>query len=797
MLNPFSVSEVDTFLTRYLRLLEAVCFRFRAAILVALVLFTALMGYYALQLRMDAGFEKQMPIGHEYIRTFNEYREDVLGANRLNFVVKARSGDIWTQAGLERLYEVTQAVSFLPNVDRLGVQSLWTPNSFVNEITEEGFRADPLISGTIMPRDLTPEIIAGIQRAASQGGFIGTLVARDQTSAMIVAELHERDREGKALDYVAYNRILEELRAKFEDAQFEVQIIGFAKQIGDIADGASAVLEFCAIALLLTALAVYWYCHSVRFTLLPIACSLTSLVWQFGTLRLLGYGLDPLAVLVPFLVFAIGVSHGVQQINFIVRELSHGKSSDEAARASFTGLLIPGTLALVTAFVSFITLILIPIPMVRELAITASLGVGYKIVTNLVMLPLAASLFTFTKEYADKAVLKREQRSAWLRTLARVAEPRNAAIVILATLAVFAVAVWQSHDRVIGTVQPGAPELRAEARFNRDAVSIASSYDTGLDWLTVIFEAPPDACDDVAVGRYQDRFVAEIQYVPGVLSALSFSGQLRTYNEGYNEGNPKMSVVPGDPGNYAALATEIGRVRGFMNKDCSMTAVHLFLSDHKATTINRVIAAVKAFRERDREPGLTIRLASGNAGVQAAVNEEVHKSELPMMLYVYAAIMVLVALMYRDFRAVVACCLPLTVGTFIGYWFMKELEIGLTVATLPVMVLAVGIGVDYAYYIYNRLQLHLARGENIVKALEHSILEVGTATIFTAITLAAGVATWMFSELKFQADMGKLLAFMFMVNMVMAMTALPAFAVWLERLFPRKGPVRAPGILAH
>ncbi|MCK2086803.1 efflux RND transporter permease subunit [Thauera aromatica] len=797
MLNPFSVSDVDSFLTKYLRWLEDLCFRFRRSILVLLALFTALMGYYALQLRMDAGFEKQMPIGHEYIQTFNQYRDDVLGANRLNIVVKAREGSIWTPAGLERLYEVTQAVSFLPNIDRLGVQSLWTPNSFVNEITEEGFRADPLISGTITPPDLNAEIIAGIQRAASQGGFVGTLVSRDQSSAMIVAELHEADRDGQALDYVAYNHLLEELRAKFEDAQFEIQIIGFAKQIGDIADGASAVLEFCLIALVLTALAVYWYCHSVRFTLLPIVCSLTSLVWQFGTLKLLGYGLDPLAVLVPFLVFAIGVSHGVQQINFIVRELSHGKTTEEAARASFTGLLIPGTLALVTAFVSFITLILIPIPMVRELAITASLGVGYKIVTNLVMLPLAASLFTFTKEYADKAVLKREKRSGWLRVLARVAEPRNAAIVIGLTLTVFAVAVWQSHDRVIGTVQPGAPELRAEARFNRDAVSIATNYDTGLDWLTVIFEAPPEACDNVVVGHYQDRFVAAMQYVPGVLSALSFSGQLRTYNEGYNEGNPKMSVVPIDPGNYAALATEIGRVRGFMNKDCSMTAVHLFLTDHKATTINRVIEEVKAFRARDQEAEVRIRLASGNAGVQAAVNEEVHKSELPMMLYVYAAIMVLVALMYRDFRAVIACCLPLTVGTFIGYWFMKELEIGLTVATLPVMVLAVGIGVDYAYYIYNRLQLHLAGGEHIVKALEHSILEVGTATIFTAITLAVGVATWMFSELKFQADMGKLLAFMFMVNMVMAMTALPAFAVWLERLFPRKGPVRAPGILAH
>jgi predicted RND superfamily exporter protein len=787
----------NTLVARTLHRMENFLFRFRVIILVLLVAFTGVMAYFALQLRMDAGFEKQMPIGHEYIRTFKQYRDDLLGANRLNFVVRAREGTIWTPEALERLYQVTQAVSFLPNVDRLGVQSLWTPNSYVNEITEEGFRADPLIAGTISPQHLTPEVIADIQRATSLGGFIGTLVSRDQTSAMIVAELLEEDRDGNQLDYIAYNRLLEELRGKFEDDSYEIQIIGFAKQIGDIADGASAVLEFCIIALLLTALAVYWYCHSLRLTMLPIACSLASLVWQFGTLRLLGYGLDPLAVLVPFLVFAIGVSHGVQQINFIVRELSLGKSTDQAARDSFTGLLIPGALALITAFITFVTLLLIPIPMVRELAITASLGVGYKIITNLIMLPLAASMFTFTKEYADKAVLKRERRSTWLRMLARLAEPRKAAVVIAITLVVFGLAMWQSHDRVIGTVQPGAPELRAEARFNRDAVSIANTYDTGLDWLSVIFEAPPDACDNVQVGLYQDRFVAALQYAPGVMSALSFSGQLRTYNEGYNEGNPKMWVVPIDVANYASLATEIGRVQGFMNKDCSMTAVHLFLTDHKATTINGVVREVKAFREGDTSEGLNIRLAAGNAGVLAAVNEVVHDSELPMMLYVYAAIVALVALMYRDFRAVIACCLPLTVGTFIGYWFMKELEIGLTVATLPVMVLAVGIGVDYAYYIYNRLQLHLANGENIVKALEQSILEVGVATIFTAITLSVGVATWMFSELKFQADMGKLLAFMFMVNMVMAMTALPAFAVWMEKLFPRKGPVRAPGILAH
>ncbi len=791
-------SDKPSALLRALQGLEDLLFRLRTPILLGLLALTVLMGVFALQLRMEAGFEKQMPIGHEYVATFKQYRDDLLGANRMTFTVRARKGTIWTKEALTRLYEVTQAVMALPYVSRGSVQSLWTPNAFVNEITEEGFRADPIIPGTITPAGLDEKAIAAIARSTSQGGYVGVLVSRDQASAMITAELNEFDAKGVPIDYVAYNDVLEaQIRKPFEDQDYEVQIIGFAKQIGDIAAGASAVLEFCLVALLLTALAVYWYCHSLRFTLLAIGCSLASLVWQFGTLRLLGYGLDPLAVLVPFLVFAIGVSHGVQQINFIVREISHGKSCEQAARASFIGLLIPGTLALLTAFVTFVTLLLIPIPMVRELAITAAIGVAYKVISNLVMLPLAASYFQVSRKYAEKAIVKREQRAAWLSAVAGLAQPRRAPIVLALAAIVLALSAWQSHDRVVGTLQPGAPELRADARYNLDAVSIASNFDAGLDWLTVVFEAPPDSCERVALGAYQDRFVWAMEPVPGVLGITSYSSMLRQYSEGYNEGNPKMAVVPIDAANYAALSTEIGRVPGMMRKDCSMTAVHMYLADHKATTINRLIAAVKDFRAREPMPEVKIRLAAGNAGVLAAINEEVEHSELPMMLYVYAAIVVLVFLVYRDLRAVLACCLPLTVGTFIGYWFMKELQIGLTVATLPVMVLAVGIGVDYAFYIYNRLQLHLASGQGIVKAVEHAILETGMATIFTAITLAIGVATWSFSELKFQADMGKLLAFMFMVNMVMAMTVLPAFAVWLERVFPRRRPARAPGMLGH
>ena len=135
----------------------------------------------------------------------------------------------------------------------------------------------------------------------------------------------------------------------------------------------------------------------------------------------------------------------------------------------------------------------------------------------------------------------------------------------------------------------------------------------------------------------------------------------------------------------------------------------------------------------------------------------------------------------------IACCLPLTLATFLGYWFMKALGIGLTVATLPVMVLAVGIGVDYAFYIYSRLQMHLARGEEIVTAFKQSLSEVGIATIFTAITLSIRRGNVVLFRTQISGGHGNAAGCsLFMINMLMAITLLPALAVMLDVLIPRR-----------
>ena len=778
--------------------LERFFFRHRLATLGVLALVTLVMAGFAAQLRMSAGFDKQLPQQHEFIKTFNQYRDVLFGANRIIVVLHAKHGDIWNKEALTKLNDLTQTLFFMPGIDRRTVTSLWTPNTRAVQITEEGMKAEDVVGGDVTVATLNDQAIAGIRERTLIGGFVGSLVANDYSGAMVLAELADPDPQtGQRLNYLEFSQRLEdEVRAKYGDDQYEVQIIGFAKQMGDIGAGATSVMGFFALAFLLTVLAVYWYTRSWALTFLPLCCSLVSVVWQFGTITLLGFGLDPLAILVPFLVFAIGVSHGVQQVNFISKEVCAGADGMTAARRSFSGLLIPGTLALITAFVGFATLVLVPIPMIRELAITASVGVAYKIVTNLIMLPVLASYFRFDQAYVTRVDRLRRGRDGAMLKLGRIAETRNAAIGAVLCLVLLVAAVWQSQGRHVGHVLPGAPELHIDSRYNKDVESVVSHFGLGLDLFTVAVETPQNSCYQHEVMAYIDRMTWYLANVPGVLSAQSLPVLTKLTASGVNEGNPKWVALPADELSLGEAVRQVPEGLRLYNADCSLLPINLYLADHKASTLKTVVEAVQQYRAEHPMVGVNVRLASGNAGVQAATNEIVESSELPMMLYVYLTIVLLVFLVYRDWRAMVACCLPLTLATFLGYCFMKALDIGLTVATLPVMVLAVGIGVDYAFYIYNRLQLHLAEGLDIASAFKLALREVGVATIFTAITLSIGVATWSFSALKFQADMGLLLTFMFMVNMLMAITLLPAIAVMLDVLIPRRGPVCAP-LVAH
>ncbi|MFN4353760.1 efflux RND transporter permease subunit [Parvibaculum sp.] len=782
-----------------IKLLENVVFSLRSIILLGLFVFTVLTGFYALQLRMDAGFDKQLPIGHEYIETFTEYREQLFGSNRIIVVLEPNEGDVWTKEFFKVYKDLTDDIFFLPGVSRHTVTSLWTPNTRYIEITEDGISADDVISGKVTADSMTEQNLQKIQSNVIRGGFVGRLVADDFGSALVVAELQDFDPStGQRLDYFDLAAKLErQIRAKYENDEYTVRIIGFAKLVGDIADGAGTVVGFFALAFALTALALYLFARSIMLTAATLFASLTSVVWQFGLLTFLGYGLDPLAVLVPFLIFAIGVSHGVQQINVVTAELEAGADGMAAARSAFSRLFVPGSMALITTLVSFGTLYLIPVTMIRELAITASIGVILKVLTNLIMLPLLVSYMKFDDDFRKRIHRSREIRLKIMRSLGFVANPKIAPFVLIGATVLFGIAVHQAMNRHVGALHAGAPELRPDARYNIDSNKIAADYALGLNVLIVVVETPADSCVQYPYMQFLNKFSWYMQNVPDVTLVGSLPFAIKGSAAGWNEGNLKWKDIPRNRPALAQAANTVPGSSSLYNQDCTILPHSFYLRDSRATTINRAVEAVKEWRTNNHMEGVTIRLASGNMGVQAAVNEEITETELPMMMWVYAVIVALVMLTYRDWRAVLACCLPLTFGTFFGYWFMEVLQIGLTVATLPVMVLAVGIGVDYAYYIYNRVPYYMGEGMTVSDAFRQSLQEAGMATFFTALTLAVGVSTWAFSDLKFQADMGLLLAFMFMVNMVMAVSVLPALAVTLEKLVPRKRPMARQAAPVH
>ena len=881
--------------------IENLFFKYRLSILSAFVLLTIVMGFFASQLKLDAGFYKQLPSNHSFIKTFYQYEDALFGSNNLIIAVRNTEGDIFEKDYLSKLLEVSEAVRYLPGANQASLTSLWTPNVRVLRVTEEGYEASPVIPGNIIPEDLNDIEIEKIKERILTGGHVGKIVSNDFTSALIKIELTEFDsRTGEALDYIELGKLLDiEVRNQFEDEKFQIHIIGFAKMISDIASQAGNVFIFFLLAFALTVLSVYYYSKSWTLTFLPLICSLTSLIWQFGMLEVLGFGLDPLAILVPFLVFAIGVSHGIQQVNQITKEIIEGQSSIYAARASFSRLLIPGTMALVTDLVGFGTLVFLPIGMIQELGITASIGVAMKIVTNLVMLPLAASYVKYNEGFAIRAEKAITGRRNAMKFFGKMAEPRTAFITLGISSILFIYATILASDRHIGDLHAGAPELRPDAVYNQDMKDITSRFNITSDVLIVIMETPDLACRLYDVMSVQDNFHWYMENVEGVTEVISLSGVARQAASGYAEGNPKWNYVPRHDRALGFVTSIADPSTGLLNENCTILPVYIFTEDHKATTIEHVINATKEYQKKYQQldqaiavdytflppegeniyPGLlggnygsefdpisagitnfnefskeewidygyqnnfntrsllsirlatlfqdqkldeydskvmrdirnsrealreyfennpniealnirfdetNFRLASGTVGIMHATNEVIEESELPMMLLVYAVIVFLVFITYRDWRATICCTVPLTFATMLGYAFMDIMQIGLKISTLPVMVLAVGIGVDYAFYIYNRLQTYLKEGQDITQAFQNTFANTGAAVIFTALTLAIGVSTWSFSALKFQADMGMLLTFMFIVNMLCAMTTLPALAVVLDKLFPRK-----------
>jgi predicted RND superfamily exporter protein len=864
--------------SKLVTVLQNIIFGNKKIILFLIALLTIVMVYYASQLKVDAGFKKQLPLQHEYMKTFMDYESEFGGANRLLIAVMAKEGDMFNPHFFETLEAVTNDVFSIQGVSPASVTSIFTPNVRFVEVVEDGFAG-----GNVIPSDFvaSPQMFETVKGNIVKAGVVGRLVAENFNGAMVWAELLEEDPVShKKINYQDVAEQLENIRIKHEKGDEQVlHVIGFAKIVGDISNGAKSVVYFFGLALLITAILLYWYSGKIRLTIYPLICSVVAVVWQLGTLKLLGFGIDPMNILTPFLIFAIGVSHGVQMISTwtdkLITQAKGQWDSEAAAKYTFAVLLAPGIIALLSDTIGFATIYFIDIRIIQELAITATIGVALIIITNLILMPILLSTLSTKnfEKFCKKQLVKKNSDSKFWRAIANFTRNPLATLSVIALIGLFGFGYVKSQEMKIGDSQTGVPELRPDAKYNIDAKTISSQFSLGSDMISVIAESSANACTESYQAMQQiDRFAWHMENIPGVQKVITLSQYAKVITAGWNEGNPKWRTLSRNNYVMRQSLSSIETDTGLLNKDCSTMPVMIFTEDHKATTINTVVDAVNKYRDEfppktdltltsvvnaiyafnkddlssvenlisaiepldethpatldniinatkniniqdskdiddlDQEISTYVlnnpqkltnldelaegevrfRLATGNVGVMASTNDVVKKAQMPMLIMVYAAIVLLCLLTFRTLFGTLAIVIPLTLVSFLAYALMAFMGIGLKVNTLPVVALGVGIGVDYGIYIFSKMQEFLKQGKSLYDAYYETLRITGKAVFFTAITLAVGVGTWMFSDLQFQADMGVLLAFMFVLNMLGALILLPSLAFWLMPKY-RKG----------
>lgn len=847
-----------------LRAVEPLVFNYRIISLCIIALITAALATCAVALfvfNTETNFQKGLPTEHEYIENFNTYQDQFGGGDVLAIVVENTAGNIYNREYLERLSAIEERVRALPGIDRSRYRSLFSEDTRYYEIVEGGFSPQRVLLSNWRTNQAA---IDNLSKNVDKAGLRGLLVGLEGTSSLLVTDLFannplfiddsvdeekpkkavnpalgdctpdlpadlnfaEQFPPGEELNYVALAKLLEEqVRQPCETDAVKIRILGSVMVVGEIVDSFTDIVLFFGIALVLSGLLLWAYCGSLRLAVLPLICSVVAVFWELGILYLIGYSLDPFAVLIPFLTLAVGVSHGVQFVNCWAAEVgTHHRSSFDASVVSFRRLAIPGTTALITDVIGFLAILMIPIAMVEEMAVNAALGVAAIIITNKWLMPI---LLSYTKLSNPQAFAKMQARRETglkpiFHRLSSFTERKTAIVIIVVSLGLLGVSLWQGQHLQVGDFKPGAAQLKPDSRFNRDVAQYQTLYGRSQDIFQIIVDGRAPVCreaeseadnrsDDAqekldqqcelarkapaclspAVMAKVNQLSLRLQATPNVLNVISLPTIGKIFNSGMNSGRLTQYTMVNSIEGLKLVASRVPSEFKLRNTSCDIMAIRADLTDHRAATLERVIAEVESFIDEYPElptdtdtpapmqPQADIKLASGNAGIAAAVNQVVEQWEKWTLLFVYAAIILMCLLSFRSITSSLCVLLPLALVSMMTYAVMAWLEIGLTVATLPVAAFGVGLGVDYGIYIFSTILDRIKAGSSLRQAYYETLQTTGRAVLFTGVALSIGVLTWLFSSLQFQADMGLILVFMFLANMLGAIVILPALAHFL------------------
>jgi uncharacterized protein len=785
-------------ITHALRQGEEWLFRNPKLVLAAIGSITIFFALALPKLRIYSDFADLLPQRHPYIQTYNRIKENFGGANTIVMVVEVKDGTIFNDATLRVINRATQSIDSLPSVNHNLVSSLTHRTVRKVRLAPDGgmssrpyYDASNATHTSAELEKLKGDVIADPQ-------VFGLFVSPDLKAALIRAQLNESD-----LDYSKTFSALQLIRHDIESSGHRVYVTGNPVLTGWVYTYLNQILGIlaCTLALLSTLLVLYFRrLYGVALPLLGIGL---SSIWGLGFMALMGINLEPLSLPIPFLIAARATSHGVQLVARYYEELAATANAKRAARNALDALFRPGSLAIIVDALGITALMLGTAPFNHKLGLGAGFWALSVIFTVHFMVPLALTVLPQPKRIENK---NQNIRAALGRMMARTGgTDRGArAILGLALLALLTGSVFMARVQ-LGESEPGSPLLRRDHDYNLSTAAINSRF-PGSEELHVVFRT--DAAEGIkrpeiltAIERFQARMMTD----PQLGGSKSLPTVVRVVNRLLHNDDPRWMQIPdkaGDIGGlmfaYLASSPIPGALKEFVNPQENEADAVFFYKDHRAETIDRVVAmAESGAREIERDvPGLHAEIGGGILGVTAAANQALHRDHLIIIPTVIMISFLLVMMYYSSLHAGWLMILPMLFSTAMTYAYMGAAHIGINVNTVPVIAVGVGVGIDYAVYFMDRIREEMARIRDIHQAVIRAVATTGYAVSFTAVTLVAGVAMWIFlSDLRFQSDAALLLSFMLVVNAIAAMLIVPAWCVTFRPHFVMATHLDADGAI--
>lgn len=749
--------------------------------MILMILITAFFGYYISKITIGSNMADLLPRENAYVKLDNQFRQIFGGSNLVLIQVRVKDGDIFNEETLWKVRRITDKLIFFPGVDRYKVYSI-AVRKFKNVVVSDwGMQFPPLMWPDIPKSD--EEMNALRRKIFTNDMYYGTFVSFDAKAALISAEFFEED-----INYRELFNEFQKIRSEEENDNTEINIAGDPLILGYIDHYLKQTYVIMGLTFFAMVVLLYFYTRSFSFMLVPVLSSLISAIWGIGFAGMLGFNIDPLIFVVPLLITARALSHSIQFDERLVEEMEHVRNWKQAVENTIVALFYPGLSGIITDGAGILIIAIIPIPLLFKLALICFFWATSVVFSVLFFNPvLNLYLPPHDVESTDHA---RGLFDRLLDGIISLSAGKNAWVVVMVVVLLVGGFFYldKKFPLVIGDAKPGTPLLWPDSQYNTDEARINEYFPGVMNPLLVVVEGEKEeAIKEPAVLEAMVDFQWEVASLSEVTASLAYPTLLKTIQMKFYEDYPKWFIIPDDAHKVGVVAylmsgggAEPGDYDKYVDYEFKNSNITVFCRDRMGTTIDSVIKYcedyINKFEDEDTEASnlLDFKLAAGLIGLRHAVNAEIEKYRFTLITLALILTAIFCNFFFWGVSPGILLILPLFVANFFVTRYMALMDIGLNINTLPVASIAVGIGVNYGIYLMGRVKEEMAHKKDLDAAVAVAIKTTGKAITFTGVTIILGVITWVFSSIRFQAEMGILLAVVTVFHLVGSLILLPA-----------------------